>query len=113
MARVSVADMPKRSVTTKSSKFAEQKAELDELLAEGITDEALCFENVTEAEKSALVSALRATGKDHGRKIKTVERNGHLYVADDGEYVGRPKEETKSEPVAEKPKSRRPRAAAN
>src|SRR5438270_9135887 len=107
MPRITIEQFPTVSKSGRVSKYAEQMAELEELLAETavVTDEdgnavldddgnevteptygigeGLVFE-ISKNDLSALVSSLRKVGHDAGRKVKTVFSEGSVYVTDGG-----------------------------
>jgi len=98
MARIKVAEVPTIARGGKKSQYADQMAELTELLSEDDfgAGEACVFEVALQQDSEGndiegkynldpLVTALRKAGKDKGRKVKTAFSDGKLYVQDGGE----------------------------
>jgi hypothetical protein len=85
MPRISTAQLPTVSHSGRVSRYAEQQAELRELLAEANfgAGEAVTFE-IDKDDLSPLVSALRKVGKEVDRKVKTIFKDGVLYCQDGG-----------------------------
>lgn len=93
MARINADVFPKFVQAGKASKWSVQQTELTELLSEddfGAGD-GLKFDDVEKGKDlDGLVSALRKTAKQLGRKVKTVHINGDLYVKDNGVFGDEP-----------------------
>jgi hypothetical protein len=86
MARISIDEFPTVSKSGRVSKYAEEMAELEELLAEDNfgAGQGVMFD-IAKDDLNALVSSLRKVGKAVNRKVKTVFANGSVYVTDGGQ----------------------------
>lgn len=87
MARIKATELPKVARSGRVSKYADEMAAVEALLGEKDfgAGEAEVFD-VDKDDLNALVSSLRKAGKGCDRKIKTVFKDGKLYVVDGGKW---------------------------
>lgn len=85
MPRITIDQFPTVARSGRVSKYAAEMAELEELLGEDNfgAGQGLVFE-IDKDDLSPLVSSLRKAGKGLDRKVKTVFKDGKLYVTDGG-----------------------------
>jgi hypothetical protein len=111
MPRISVDEFPTTTRSGRVSKYAEEMAELEELLAEDDFGAGQgCMFDIDKDDLSALVSSLRKVGKTAGRKVKTVFADGSVYVTDGGPIPET--EATEETPESESSKTIRQAVAA-